>query len=55
MVLTDPDRALESMNIIQSTYKTMKASFARKEPEEKNIEELGEPSKVIYIFHFFFH
>ncbi|KAJ3323098.1 hypothetical protein HDU76_013726 [Blyttiomyces sp. JEL0837] len=48
VVLSDPDKALEAMAIIQSTHRTMKATFARKEPEEKKIEELGEPSKVLW-------
>ncbi|KAJ1555799.1 hypothetical protein HK405_012771 [Cladochytrium tenue] len=48
VVLTDPDRALEAMAIIQSTFKNMKATFARKEPEVKIIEELGEPSRVLW-------
>lgn len=48
VVLTDPDAALKAMAVIQNTFKLMKATFARKEPEVKRIEELGEASRVLW-------
>ncbi|KAI9356732.1 hypothetical protein DFJ73DRAFT_758470 [Zopfochytrium polystomum] len=48
VVLTDPEKAIAAMSVIQSTFKGMKATFARKEPEVKIIEELGEPSRVLW-------
>ncbi|KAI8853482.1 hypothetical protein BC829DRAFT_288978 [Chytridium lagenaria] len=48
VVLKDGEHAKEAMNRILTAQKTFKASFARKEPEEKKIEELGEPSKVLW-------
>ncbi|KAJ3217488.1 hypothetical protein HDU67_007851 [Dinochytrium kinnereticum] len=48
VVLKDSDYAKEAMSRILGTQMAFKASFARKEPEEKKIEELGEPSKVLW-------
>ncbi|KAI9326814.1 hypothetical protein DFJ73DRAFT_148057 [Zopfochytrium polystomum] len=48
VVLTDPEKAIAAMSVIQSTFKGMKATFARKEPEVKIIEELGESSRVLW-------
>ncbi|KAJ3196470.1 casein kinase 2 regulatory subunit [Irineochytrium annulatum] len=48
VVLKDAEQAKDAMARILATNKSFKASYARKEPEEKRIEELGEPSKVLW-------
>ncbi|KAJ3103727.1 hypothetical protein HDU97_009901 [Phlyctochytrium planicorne] len=48
VVLKDAENARESMAKITEMNHGFKCSFARKEPEEKKIDELGEPSKVLW-------
>ncbi|KAJ3119614.1 hypothetical protein HK098_005305 [Nowakowskiella sp. JEL0407] len=48
LVMVNGDFAKEAMEKIKFLSRTMKASFARKEPEQKVIEELGDPSKVLW-------
>ncbi|KAJ3101282.1 hypothetical protein HDU97_001522 [Phlyctochytrium planicorne] len=47
VVLNDLECAKEAMKTILAAN-FVKASYARKEPEEKKIDELGEPSKVLW-------
>ncbi|KAJ3088236.1 hypothetical protein HK102_009211, partial [Quaeritorhiza haematococci] len=48
VVLSDPDHAREAMGKIRFISRSWKATYARKEPEEKKIEEVGEASKVLW-------
>ncbi|KAJ1550977.1 hypothetical protein HK096_003881, partial [Nowakowskiella sp. JEL0078] len=48
LVMKDENSANEAMIKIKNLGRNMKASFAKKDPEQKKIEELGEPSKVLW-------
>ncbi|KAJ3296080.1 hypothetical protein HK104_001976 [Borealophlyctis nickersoniae] len=48
VILQDPDYARDAMATIRDYYPAWRAHYARKEPEEKIIESVGEPSKVIW-------
>ncbi|KAI8801976.1 hypothetical protein BJ742DRAFT_778847 [Cladochytrium replicatum] len=48
VVMDSADSAREAVNRIRFLSRSMKATYARKHPETKHIEELGEPSKVLW-------
>ncbi|RKO92868.1 hypothetical protein BDK51DRAFT_44839, partial [Blyttiomyces helicus] len=48
VVLRDPAHAQIAMERMRNAVRSWKMSYARKEPETKRIEELGEPSKTLW-------
>ncbi|TPX68747.1 hypothetical protein SpCBS45565_g02930 [Spizellomyces sp. 'palustris'] len=48
VVFKDPESAAQAMLKIRRLVRNWRASFARKEPEQKHIADIGEPSKVLW-------